>query len=140
MSPLRMGLSAALVALMLAGCGIFPSAYRVRLDSTTWTVTALDGQTVSGATIAFNENDIPARVTVRTPCGVTDVSVDMDSDGDGIEFGIAGPRALCPVAERQSDDDLLFALERVESWQVDDDDHIRFVGPQKIEATRLPER
>jgi hypothetical protein len=78
--------------------------------------------------------------TVQTPCGETNLNIAMDTDGDALEFATVGPMASsCSEEERSADAALFNALERVESWQVDDDDHIRFVGPEKIEATRVPD-
>jgi hypothetical protein len=77
--------------------------------------------------------------TVRTPCGLTRVLFDTHTVGDGITCWNVSPRpSTCSAAERSADNAFFDALGDVESWQVDDEDHIRFIGPNEIDATRIP--
>jgi META domain len=122
----------------LVGCGIVPSAYRVKLSNTSWTVTALDGKSlVGGPTMTFNENGVDGVVTVRTTCGSTQMGIDQDTDGDAITFWNLAPRAsACSGTELAADAPFFDALEAVQTWQVDDGNHIRLIGPKEIVATR----
>lgn len=133
----RAGTFVVLAGLALVGCGVVPSPYRVNLYQTAWTVTALDGEPLAGTTtMSFNEDAV---VTVRSTCGSTQLGVDLDSDGDSIEFWNLAPRpSACPATELAADAAFFDALEAVETWQVDDDDHIRLIGPKEIASTRMP--
>jgi hypothetical protein len=136
---LRLGLLLACSCLALAGCKFLEPAY-VDLYQTAWTVTSLDGSSLDGKTsMSFNENAQNGVVTVRTPCGLIQILFDTDTVGDGIKFWTLAPRpTTCSAAERLADGAFFDALEDVESLQIDDEDHIRFVGSNEIDAARMP--
>jgi hypothetical protein len=125
--------------LALAGCGLVPAAYRVKLSDTSWAVTALDGKSLAGTTtMQFNENGAEGEVTIRTTCGSAQMGIDQDTDGDAITFvePVRRPSG-CSATELATDAEFFNALQAVETWQVDDDNHIRLIGPKPIAATRM---
>ncbi len=130
-----------MVALLATACAIVPSAYRMDLWETSWLARELDGLPVVGrTTMTFNENGVDEVATIRTPCGTTSIGFGLDSDGDEISF--ADPEAIerldCSSEQQIADDGFVAALEGVEGWSVQDDDHILLEGSRRLALTREP--
>jgi hypothetical protein len=136
--PARAGLM--LLAAMATGvsaCGFVPSAYRMDLHKSAWSVTSLDGVEVTGPiAISFNDGDVDAIVTIASPCGAVQWSVDQDTDGDAIDiWGDTRPDGWCADAVRDEASAVLDSLVEVDAWRVRDDDHIILVGPSSSQPT-----
>jgi len=130
------------VALLIAiGCAIVPSAYRLDLWKTAWVVSEVDGTPLPGTTsITFNEDEVENKATVRTPCGTRQVDWDLDTDGNEISLGDARLiEQLDCTSEQQAADAAFFAaLEGVEEWTVQDDNHVQFSGTKDLSLVRQP--
>jgi heat shock protein HslJ len=118
-----------------------PTAYRLDLWKTAWVVSEVDGTPLQGPTsIAFNEDEVENKATVRTPCGTTHIDWGLDTDGDEISLG--DPTLIeqldCAPEEMEADAAFYAALERVEAWTVQDDNHIQFSGTNDLSLVRQP--
>jgi hypothetical protein len=138
MAQARLIATAVGLAIAVVACGFIPSAYRMELFRSSWTVTALDGQPVAGPIgISFNEGGVESIVTVHSACGAVQRHIDMDSDGDGIAFwGAILPGSSCPDDTWTEVVAVLGALGDSEEWHVGDDDHITLEGPHSLALTR----
>ena len=144
MTRTRGGLKAVTVAVLLAvallttGCGFVPSAYRVDLYRTSWQVTEVDGSpTEMPVQLAFNPGGRDGTVALETPCGMVTMSVDLDSDGDGIGFFDPTASATdCSEADRAVADAVLASLQTVEDWSVDNDNRVFLKGDRQIVLER----
>jgi hypothetical protein len=129
----------ALVVLLACGCAIVPSAYRLDLWRTAWVVTELDDAPHPGMTsISFNEEGVENQATVRTTCGTWQIDWGLDTDGDEISLG--DPKTMksleCPPEQQEADAAFFLALDGVEEWTVQDDNHIRFSGTNELSLVR----
>ncbi len=133
-------LATALLASVVA-CDIIPAPYRVDLYQTRWAVDAVGGNTLAApVTMSFNEGGVDAVVAVRTPCGATQLSLDMDSDGVSIFFG--GPVDVietlnCSTGQQTADKELLEAVFSVNEWKVLDDNHITLIGSEELSLSTV---
>ena len=137
-STSRLLVASALVALLVAACGLIPPPYRVDLWKTSWQVTAIDGDATDvPITMSFNENEEDGAVTIRTPCGIAHWGIGMDSDGHSIDFG--GPDIAtesCDAPSAAATLALVSALRSTDGWSVEDNDHITLLGEQHLSLTR----
>ena len=126
------------LAASLTACSLVPSAYRVDLFQSKWSVSDQAGQPVATVlALSFNENGHDGVVSVKTPCGAVDRGVDMDSDGGSISFsGQAATSGDCSNVDREATIAFLLALDGVRDWKVVDANHIVLTGTKDIGLTR----
>lgn len=61
----------------------------------------------------------------------------MDSDSNSIGFEEVTPAVSCGAESAARDQEILDALSLVESWRVDDVDHVRLLAPQVVILERV---